>query len=149
MYQSIQSLSTNYRLTRLNHDLRGRKLKELKFYGGFLLTSPKEDFLTGQENLSDAVLPSNTTAATNVIHGRTEYSVNQSDSSMGYVSGEELRNLPNTPHPRSSESSQPSSSDASSQQATVGYASQPLLGHSRTRPTYRSVDVHHKNDSTV
>ncbi|XP_065919159.1 putative ammonium transporter sll1017 isoform X2 [Dysidea avara] len=134
------------KLTRLNHDLRGRKLKELKFYGGFLLTSPKEDFLTGQENLADVILPSNTAAAaTNVNCGHTEYvSVNQSDSSMGYVSGEELRNL--SAQPRSSESSQPSSSGASSQQATVISMSQPLLGYSRSRPTYRSVN---NSDSTI
>jgi len=135
-------------LTCLNRDLHGRKLKQLKFYGGFLLTSPKEDFLTGQENLDDMTLPSNT-FATNVNCGHGEYVVvNQSDSSMGYGSGEELRNLTNTPQPRSSESSQPSSSDVSSQQATVSM-SQPLLEHSRRRPTYSSVNVHHNNDSTV
>ena len=146
LYLSTQYLNTDYRLTRLNHDLRGRKLKELKFYGGFLLTSPKEDFLTGQENLADVILPSNTAAAaTNVNCGHTEYvSVNQSDSSMGYVSGEELRNL--SAQPRSSESSQPSSSGASSQQATVISMSQPLLGYSRSRPTYRSVN---NSDSTI
>lgn len=106
--------------------------------------------MTGQENLGDMMPPSNT-VATNVNYGHSEYiAVNQSDSSMGYVSGEELRNLTNTPQPRSSESSQPSSSDVSSQQATVSM-SQPLLGHSksRRRPTYSSVNVHYNNDSTV
>jgi len=135
-------------LTRLNHDLRGRKLKKLKFYGGFLLTSPKEDFQTGQEDLGDVILPSNT-VATNVNCGNSEYvSVHQSDSSMGYVSGEELRNLSDTGQPKSSGNSQLSSSDVSSQQATISM-SQPLLEHSRRRPTYSSVNARHNNDSTV
>ena len=101
--------------------------------------------MTSQENLGDVILPSNTNVIVN--HGPTEYiSVNQSDSpSVGYVSGEELRNLPQL---RSSESSHPSSSEASSLQATCSM-SQPLLGHSRTRPKYRSANSHHSNDSTV
>jgi len=147
------------RLTRLNCKLHGQELKELKFYGGFLLTSPLEDFTRpAHENLSAEAMatlevppPATSVTTQNVTPGYG--AINQTSSSTGYSSGAELQQLPradSSPHPRSSDSSRPSSSNASSQQGTASSSSQPLLGHhGQSEFVTKRKTQHRNNDSTI
>ena len=136
-------------MTFLNRKLHGRELNRLRFYGGFLLTSPLDDFTIPavHENLIDEAttpeIPTTPTISTqNVEPGYG--TMNQTPSLLGYSSGAELRQFPNI---SSSNSSQPSSSNASSQQGTAATSSsQPLLG----RPGQSKYAHQHRNeDSTM
>ena len=143
------------RLTRLNHKLHGRELQELRFHGGFLLTSPLEDFTTPavHEDLADesgSTADAPTVANILAQHAMPGYgTINQTPSSLGYSSGAELQELPlnESLHPGSSDSSQPSSNNPSSQQDATS-SSQPLLGHA-VHPTRRNARHRQSGDATV
>ena len=140
------------RLTFLNRKLHGKELKKLEFHGGFLLTSPFENFTapTVHEDLADETLttPMITPAVSTEKVAPSYGTINQTPSSQGYSSGAELHQFPQG---SSSDSSLPSSSNNSSQQAArATSASQPLLGH-RGQPKVitRRNPQHHNQDSTV
>ena len=146
-----------HRITYLNHELHGVELRRLKFHGGFLLTSPLDDFARRaiHINLDETTTPdvpiTPTSLTQNVMPG---YGATDVTSSL-QGSSTELQQLPHSNsshHRRSSDSSWSSSSNASSQQGTTAVSSSlPLLGRadqtkviSRRNPRQRQSE-----DSTV
>ena len=143
------------RVTFLNRKLHGRELNKLKFHGGFLLTSPLEDFTIppAHQDLIDEMATTPEIPTPNIVSTHNVEpgygAINQTPSSLGYSSPAELRQFPNV---SSSSSSQPSSSNASSQQGTGTISSsQPLLGrHGQSKSvTRKNARKHHNEDSTV
>lgn len=149
------------RLTFLNRKLHGVKLRKLKFYGGFLLTSPLDDFARRAVhiNLADettmtseaSTTPTNLTQNVTLGYGAT----NLTSSLLGYSPGAELQQLPHissSHHRKSSESSQSSSNSDSSLKGTRAMSSSlPLLGRSDQSKVIsrKNAHQHQSKDSTV
>ena len=120
------------RITCLNRKRHGVGLRKLKFHGGFLLTSPLDDFArqTIHKNLDETSTPDIPTTPTRLTQSiMPDYGATNMTSSLR-GSAAELQQLPHansSDHRRSSDSSQ--SSNTSSKQDIIAMSSSlPLLG---------------------